>query len=171
MHASFEVAVGIFGGGGGRGGGASPKFCIFLVIQQIGFGALSQSPPRQSWWERGRRGRGWLAGCWFSAPKTAPRLLLASTAARKLRGDAPPRNPPWPSVVVSGFSSRSKCSGPLAEDPSRTEPHRPCAPRSTLPTQRLPFVLVLFSFFPAEDVCVIMFSEGSLLPLRDWTLH
>lgn len=26
---------------------------------------------------------GWLAGCWFSAPRTAPRLLFASTAGRK----------------------------------------------------------------------------------------
>lgn len=74
MHASFEVVCGILRSscGGGDWKGRYPGL-IFFVIQHIGFGALSQSPPRQSWWRRGRRGRGWLV--WL-----AGWLLVFSTA-------------------------------------------------------------------------------------------
>lgn len=114
-----------------------------------------------------------LAGCWFSAPRTAPRLLFASTAGRKEET----RHPPWPSVVESGFSSHLQTPHLhwyLAKDSNRTEPHCLCAPLSTLITSCLLLLCFFLSFFflalPTKQVFVIMLNRGSHLPVRDWTL-
>lgn len=153
MHASFEVGCGILRSscGGWRGWrGRYPGF-IFFVIQHIGFGALSQSPPRQSWRRRGRRGRGWLvwlAG-WLAAgfqhrgqlPVSSSPALQAGrrrcstatpTVAVRRRIQTPPPNP-------SLHTSTGPSAPSPAEDSNRAELQRLCAP--------LPRLLCFFMFF------------------------